>query len=77
MIVLYTALVPSLMSQVLFIKGNEIIGANRAGLFVNLVPIFGTLLSIAILGEVLGVHHLIALALVMGGIAIAERSKAN
>ncbi|TIV73511.1 MAG: DMT family transporter, partial [Mesorhizobium sp.] len=48
---LYTALGASVVSQVLYIKGNELIGANRAGLFINLVPIFGTLLSVLIVGE--------------------------
>ena len=47
----YTAIFPSVLSQVFYIRGVELIGANRAGLFINLVPIFGTLLSIIILGE--------------------------
>ena len=51
MVVLYTAILPSLAAQVLFIKGVEYIGANRAGLFINAVPIFGTLLAVALLGE--------------------------
>lgn len=76
-VVIYAAIIPSLVCQVLFILGNEMIGANRAGLFVNLVPIFGTLLSIIILGERLGFHHMIAIILVFGGIAIAERWKPN
>lgn len=74
-LVAYTALLPSLVSQVLYIKGVESIGANRAGLFVNLVPIFGTMLSLAIIGEELHLFHIIALVLVLGGIAIAERGK--
>lgn len=71
-IVVYTALFPSLVAQVLYIKGVEGIGPNRAGLFINLVPVFGTLMSIAILGETLQLYHLIALVLALGGIAIAE-----
>src|SRR5262249_13903481 len=50
-IVAYTAIFPSILSQIYYIRGVELIGANRAGLFINLVPIFGTLLSIMILGE--------------------------
>jgi drug/metabolite transporter (DMT)-like permease len=69
---LYTAIFPAILSQVFFIKGVEMIGANRAGLFINLVPITGTLLSILILGESLRTYHIIALALVLGGIYIAE-----
>ncbi len=75
LIVLYAGLFPSLISQILYIKGVEGIGANRAGLFINLVPVFGTLLSITILGEKLEVFHVIALILVLGGIAIAEWGK--
>lgn len=74
-IIAYTSLLPSLVSQILYIKGVESIGANRAGLFVNLVPVFGTLLSLVFLRESLQVFHVIALVLVLGGIAIAERGK--
>jgi drug/metabolite transporter (DMT)-like permease len=74
MVVLYTAVFPSLAAQVLFIKGVEYIGANRAGLFINAVPIFGTLLAVALLGEDFQIYHGIALVLVLGGIWIAELS---
>ena len=73
--VAYTAILPSLFAQILFIKGVEIIGANRAGLFINLVPIFGMLLSIALIGEPLHLFHVISLVLVLGGIIIAERNR--
>jgi drug/metabolite transporter (DMT)-like permease len=71
---LYTALGASVISQVLYIKGNELIGANRAGLFINLVPIFGTLLSVLIVGEQFHLYQALALALVLGGIGLAEYS---
>jgi|TARA_R110002020_G_scaffold30845_3_gene96878 drug/metabolite transporter (DMT)-like permease len=74
-IVLYTALFASLVSQVLYIKGVEGIGPNRASLFINLIPVFGTLLSVAIIGEDLQLFHIAALVLALGGIAIAERGK--
>lgn len=75
LVTLYTAVFASLVAQVLFIMGVEAIGANRAGLFINLVPVFGTLLSVVILGEDLQAFHLTALALALGGIAIAEWGK--
>lgn len=71
----FTAIFPSLVAQVMFIRGNEIIGSNRAGIFINLVPIFGTLLSVMILGEMLQFYHVVALALVLGGIWLSERGK--
>lgn len=72
LVALYTAIFPAILSQVFFIKGVDMIGANRAGLFINLVPITGTLLSILILGETLRAYHLVALAFVLGGIYVAE-----
>lgn len=75
MVALYTAIFASLVAQVLYIRGVTEIGANRAGLFINLVPVFGTLLSVLVLGEHLQLFHIIALVLALGGIAIAERGK--
>lgn len=74
LIVLYAGIFPSILSQIFFIRGNELIGGNRAGLFVNLVPVFGTLLSVLLLRESLYFYHIIALTLVIIGIAIAEWS---
>ncbi len=71
-VILYGVIFPSILGQVFFVRGVELIGANRAGLFVNLVPVFGTLLSLAILREPFHIHHAIALALVLGGIWLAE-----
>jgi drug/metabolite transporter (DMT)-like permease len=75
LIAAYTGIFASLLAQVFYVFGVERIGANRAGLFINLVPVFGTLLSVLILGEDLMVFHVAALVLALGGIAIAERGK--
>ncbi|MCY1667953.1 DMT family transporter [Rhizobium sp. SL86] len=72
---LYTGLFASLIAQISYIQGIDHIGANRAGLFINLVPVFGTLLSVLIIGEELYTFHIVALVLALGGIAIAERWK--
>jgi len=71
-IIAYTAIFPSILGQIFYIRGVELIGANRAGLFINLVPIFGTLLSIVILGEGFHLYHAVALVMVLGGIWLAE-----
>src|SRR5215212_9709801 len=76
LIVLYVGLFPSFVSQVLFMRGVELIGPGRAGLFVNLVPIFGALLAILILGEAFAAYHAVGLALVLGGIWLAEQRQA-
>jgi drug/metabolite transporter (DMT)-like permease len=72
-IMLYAGIFPSIISQLFFIKGVELIGPNRAGIFINLIPIFGTGLAILILGEKLEGFHLAALVLVISGIWLAER----
>lgn len=73
-IVVYTLLFPSLVSQMFYVRGLELIGANRASLFINLIPLFGALGSVLILGERLASFHLVAGALIIAGIALAEWS---
>lgn len=73
-VTIYTAVGASIISQIFYIRGNELIGANRAGLFINLVPIFGTLLSVLIVGETFQLYQALALVLVLGGIGLAENS---
>jgi drug/metabolite transporter (DMT)-like permease len=72
-ILTFIALAPSFMSALFFMRAVALIGPARAGLFFNLVPVFGALLAVLILGEPLGLHQVIALALVLGGIVVAER----
>lgn len=71
-LILYTAIFPSLVGQAFFARGVELIGSNRASVYLNLVPIFGALLAVALLGEVIETYHATALVLVVGGIAIAQ-----
>ena len=52
------------------------IGPGRAGVFVNLVPIFAAVFSVTLLVERFEAHHAMALVLVLGGIYLSERGKA-
>lgn len=72
---IYASIFPAILSQTFYIRGNALIGGNRAGLFVNLVPVFGTLLSVVVLSERLHAYHVFALALVFAGIWLAERKR--
>ena len=67
------ALGPSLASQLLYMRGVELIGPNRAGLFSNLVPIFGAFFAVLLLGEEFHVYHAVALAMTLAGIWLAEQ----
>lgn len=72
-ILLYVGIFPSLVSQLFFMRGVELIGPNRAGVFVNLVPVLGPLCAVVLLGERFEFYHAVALTLVLGGIYVAER----
>jgi drug/metabolite transporter (DMT)-like permease len=69
----YVALGPAFVSQIMFMRGVELIGPGRAGVFVNLVPAFGAIMAVVILGEPFAAYHVVALILVVSGIAIAQR----
>jgi drug/metabolite transporter (DMT)-like permease len=72
-VVAYVTVFPSVMSQLFFIKGVSLIGPARAGVFINLVPVFAAILAVAILGEAFRWYHFGALVLVLLGIWLAER----
>lgn len=74
MIAAYAALFPSVLSQMLYVRGVELIGSNRASLFINLIPLFGTLGSVIVLGESLAAFHFIAAGLIAAGLVLAEWS---
>ena len=68
--ILYVALFPSIVAYFCWNRGVEVIGANRAGLFINLIPVFASILAILFLGERLQVFHLIGMLLNFGGMIL-------
>jgi drug/metabolite transporter (DMT)-like permease len=75
LLLFYSAIFPSILSQTFYMRGVELAGANRAGLYVNMVPIFAAFLAMLILSETMYNHHLVALFMVLGGIFLAQRGK--
>jgi drug/metabolite transporter (DMT)-like permease len=73
MVLVYAALGPAFIAQLFYMRGVELIGPGSAGVYVNLVPVFGAIMAVALLGEPFAAYHVVALALVVGGIAIAQR----
>ena len=53
------------------------VGANRAAVFLNLIPVFGAALAVGFLGERLFAYHLIGAGLVVIGIFLAVRRPAH
>lgn len=69
--VFYVALFPSLLAYLFWNHAVEEVGPNRAGQFVHLVPVFGTLMSVFLLGERLHGYHYAGISLVAVGIVLA------
>jgi len=73
LILVYVVIFPTVISQLSYARGVDLIGSNRAGLFINLVPIFGSVLAVLLVGERFQWFHAAGLVLVLSGIALAER----
>ena len=69
----YVAVFPSTIAYLCFNRGVQLIGANRAAPFFHVVPVFGTIMSIAFLGEHPQAFHFIGFALVLTGVFVASR----
>ena len=69
----YVALFPSTLAYLCFNRGVQLIGANRAAPFFHVVPVFGTIMAIVVLGEHPQAFHFIGFALVLTGVFVASR----
>jgi drug/metabolite transporter (DMT)-like permease len=76
LILAFVAVGPSLVAQLLYMRGVELIGPGRAGLFNNLTPVFGALFAVLLLGEEFHLYHAIAMVLALSGIWVAEQRRA-
>ena len=77
LLVLYCGIGPALISYLLWIKAIKIIGANNSGLFLNLIPIFSSLISIVFLKERLELFHIVGAILIFTGIYLVIRKNNN
>jgi drug/metabolite transporter (DMT)-like permease len=73
MSILYVALFPSIVAYFCWNRGVEVLGANRTGLWINLIPVFASILAILFLGETLQTFHIIGMALIFGGMILFNR----
>lgn len=67
----YVSIFPSVLAYICFNRGVELIGANRAGVCLHLVPLFGAVLAVVLLGEEPKVYHFIGIALILAGVSLA------
>ncbi len=69
----YVVLFPGLASFICWIKGIALIGSNRSGIFLHLMPIFSTVLAIIIFNEKFMNFHLFGAAFIVGGIVLSSK----
>lgn len=71
--VAYVAVFPSILSYLCYNRGVELAGANRAGPFFHLMPVFGSIMAIGLLGERFAWFHFVGIGLILAGIILATR----
>lgn len=67
---LYVAFCPSILAYLFWNQGIHEIGANRAGLYINLVPLFASLLAVLFLDEHFQTYHLVGIVLIASGLLL-------
>jgi drug/metabolite transporter (DMT)-like permease len=73
----YVVLFPGLASFFFWIKGIAIIGANRAGVFLHLMPVFGSIMAIILFDEKFMFYHLLGAIFIIGGITLSNKKIKN
>lgn len=64
----YAGLLPGFLGYIFYNRAVAEVGANKASLFIHLMPVFGTLLSAILLDEIPHVYHYVGIALIFSGI---------
>jgi len=77
LILAYVVIFPGLAAFFFWIKGISIIGANRAGIFLHLMPIFGAIMAMAIFNEKFMYYHFLGAVFIIAGITISNKKKLN
>jgi drug/metabolite transporter (DMT)-like permease len=70
----FVVIFPSTLAYLFFNRGIALVGPNRAAPFLHLVPVFGSVMAILLLGEQLQLFHLVGYLLVLAGVVIASRA---
>jgi drug/metabolite transporter (DMT)-like permease len=74
---IYLALFPSIGSYYCWAGALAIIGANRAGIFLSLIPLFSTIMAITFFNEQFQFFHLIGAILIILGLFLSNKKITN
>ena len=72
-ILIFLALFPSIGSYYCWAGAVSIIGANRAGIFLSLIPLFSTIMAIIFYNEKFQFFHLIGAILIIIGLYLSNK----
>ncbi len=72
---LYVGIFPSFIGYVFWNRAVAEVGSNVAGIFVHLMPVFGSVLAWFFLGERIQAFHLAGIALILAGIWLTARRR--
>ena len=76
-ILFYIAIFPSIGSYYCWAGAVSIIGANRAGIFLSLIPLFSTIFAIIFFNEQFEFFHLIGSILIILGLFLSNKKVQN
>jgi drug/metabolite transporter (DMT)-like permease len=71
----YVAIFPSFVGYVFWNRAVAEVGSNVAGIFMHLMPVFGSILAWLFLGERIRAFHVAGIALILGGITLTSRGR--
>ena len=74
---IYLALFPSIGSYYCWAGAVAIIGANRAGIFLSLIPFFSTIMAMIFFNEQFHFFHLIGSILIISGLFLSNKEIKN
>jgi drug/metabolite transporter (DMT)-like permease len=77
LILSYVVLLPGLASFLLWIKGISMIGANRSGVFLHLMPILSAIMAIIIFNEKFMFYHILGACFIIAGILLSNKKTLN
>ena len=75
LILFYVVLFPGLASFIFWIKGVALIGANRAGVFLHMMPILSAIMAMIIFNEKFMFYHMLGAVFILTGILLSNKNK--
>ena len=77
LILSYVVLLPGLASFILWIKGISLIGANRSGVFLHLMPILSAIMAMIFFNEKFMFYHILGACFIIVGILLSNKKVLN